>query len=163
VRRFEQIAGCVTVAAVARFPRSKNGARTVNARFGHLQININKGNLPYYRDLFAFLEWPTVYEGDGMLGVGGKADDSLWFLEVANGASNDYDGAGVNHIGIAVSTQAEVDQAVAYLAGKGIESLFETPRHRPDFASSETETYYQVMFKSPDNILFEIVYTGPKQ
>ena len=23
------------------------------------------------------------------------------------------------------------------------------------------ETYYQVMFKSPVNILFEIVYTGP--
>jgi catechol 2,3-dioxygenase-like lactoylglutathione lyase family enzyme len=69
----------------------------------------------------------------------------------------------MNHLGIAVDSQAEVDQAAAYLAGKGIEALFETPRHRPDFASSEKDTYYQVMFKSPDNILFEVVYTGPKQ
>ena len=38
--------------------------------------------------------------------------------------------------------------------------LFETPRYRPDF-SSEPNTYYQIMFESPDRILFEIVYVGP--
>jgi hypothetical protein len=40
--------------------------------------------------------------------------------------------------------------------------LFETPRHRPEF-SSEDSTYYQIMFESPDRILLEFVYTGPKQ
>ena len=135
----------------------------MNSRLGHLQINIKAGSLPYYKDLFGFLEWPAIYEGDGMLGVAGKSGDSLWFAEGANDAKNDYDGVGMNPLGIAVDSQAEVDQAAAYLAGKGIEALFETPRHRPDFASSEKDTYYQVMFKSPDNILFEVVYTGPKQ
>ena len=43
-----------------------------------------------------------------------------------------------------------------------LQHLFETPRHRPDFAHGEDTTYYQVMFESPDRILFEIVYTGPK-
>ena len=27
---------------------------------------------------------------------------------------------------------------------------------------SESETYYQVMFESPDKVLFEVVYTGAK-
>jgi hypothetical protein len=52
---------------------------------------------------------------------------------------------------------------VTYLKQHGIKALFETPRHRPEFSGSEAETYYQVMFESPDRILFEVVYTGPKQ
>ena len=59
--------------------------------------------------------------------------------------------------------QAEVDRTAGHLEELGIEQLFETPRHRPDFSSSEDNTYYQVMFQSPDGILFEHVYTGPKQ
>jgi hypothetical protein len=35
--------------------------------------------------------------------------------------------------------------------------------HRPEFSMSTEETYYQVMFESPDRILFEVVYTGTKQ
>ena len=59
--------------------------------------------------------------------------------------------------------QADVDAAAAFLTARGVQHLFETPRHRPDFAHGEDTTYYQVMFESPDRILFEIVYTGPKE
>ena len=59
-------------------------------------------------------------------------------------------------------TQADVDATVGYLEKQGVAALFETPRHRPDFATSETDTYYQVMFESPDGVLSEVVYTGPK-
>ncbi len=38
-----------------------------------------------------------------------------------------------------------------------------TPRHRPEFSQGPDQTYYQVMFESPDRVLFEVVYTGPKQ
>jgi hypothetical protein len=31
-------------------------------------------------------------------------------------------------------------------------------RHRPEFAQGEDQTYYQVMFASPDRILLEVVY-----
>ena len=68
-------------------------------------------------------------------------------------------------LGIALdeaTTQADVDATVGYLEKQGVAALFETPRHRPDFATSETDTYYQVMFESPDGVLFEVVYTGPK-
>ncbi|MEO8538320.1 MAG: hypothetical protein ABI577_01175 [bacterium] len=135
----------------------------MDSKLGHLQINIKAGNLGFYKDLLGFLEWPTVYEGDGMFGVAGKNGDSLWFSESANDAKNDYDGVGMNHLGFAVSSQAEVDQAAGYLQKNGIAALFGTPCHRPDFASGESDTYYQVMFATPDNLLVEVVYTGPKQ
>ncbi len=52
---------------------------------------------------------------------------------------------------------------VNYLRERNIPPLFDTPRHRPEFAMNEEYTYYQVMFESPDRILFEIVYMGPLQ
>jgi catechol 2,3-dioxygenase-like lactoylglutathione lyase family enzyme len=128
----------------------------------HLQVNIRPENLPFYRDLFTFLGWNTLYEADGMLGTGGQNGASLWFVSETNNASNDYDGPGVNHIGISANSIADVDATAVYLKDKGVPHLFDTPRHRPEFSTSESETYYQVMFESPDRVLFEIVYTGPK-
>ena len=45
---------------------------------------------------------------------------------------------------------------------KGVQPLFDTPRHRPEFRDDPKETYYQVMFESPDKVLFEVVYSGLK-
>jgi len=134
----------------------------VKTHLGHIEIRVKPENLGFYADLMAFLGWSTLYQDDAMLGVGPGEGASLWFAALANSSANDYDGPGVNHIGIATTTQAEVDDTVAYLRSKAIPPLFETPRHRPDFAASDNETYYQVMFESPDRVLFEVVYTGPK-
>lgn len=127
----------------------------------HIQINVRPENLDFYKDLMAFLGWETLYADDSMCGVGSAKGTSLWFAGAANESANDYDGPGVNHLGIGVEAQVDVDTVAAYLTEKGRTHLFETPRHRPDFAESETHTYYQVMFESPDRILFEVVYTGP--
>ncbi|MBE7518316.1 MAG: VOC family protein [Thermoflexaceae bacterium] len=129
----------------------------------HLQINVQKANLQFYRDLFAFLGWTSLLDQDEFFGSAGSNGASLWFMSGANDAQNDYDGRGVNHIAIGAESQAEVDAATAYLASRGVPALFETPRHRPEFAWQEGHTYYQVMFESPDGVLFEVVYTGPKQ
>lgn len=135
----------------------------MQTHLGHIQVNVSSENLDFYRDLFSFLEWPTIYEGDGMLGVSGKSNDSVWFIGGAKDVANDYDGPGMNHLGIGAGSQADVDAVVDYLQGRGVECLFETPRHRDDFAQADDQTYYQVMFESPDRVLFEVVYTGPKQ
>lgn len=101
-------------------------------------------------------------EDKGLLGLSSGSGASVWFTpEKAKGA-NDHDSVGVNHFGIAVSSAVEVDEVITYLKEKGVPPLFETPRHRPEFAQSEDQTYYQVMFESPDKLLFEVVYTGPK-
>jgi catechol 2,3-dioxygenase-like lactoylglutathione lyase family enzyme len=128
----------------------------------HIQFNVGGGNRGFYRELFAFLGWATLYDAPEILGLAGKNGESFWFGEYANEAKNDYDGAGVNHIGIGAESQADVDAVVEYLRDRGVELLFETPRHRPEFSGGEGQTYYQVMFESPDRILFEVVYTGPK-
>lgn len=133
----------------------------MQTNLSHLQVNINPENTAFYRDLLGFLGWQTLYDGEGMLGAGAANEASLWFVPKMKDASNDYDGPGTNHIAIGAQSQADVDATAAYLSEHNVPLLFETPRHRPEF-SSETNTYYQVMFESPDRVLFEVVYMGAK-
>ncbi|NMB89463.1 MAG: hypothetical protein GYA17_13980 [Chloroflexi bacterium] len=134
----------------------------MKSNIGHIQINIQLENIAFYKDLFDFLGWSVLYEDPYMLGVGSEQGSSLWFTGPLKECTNDYDGPGMNHLGISVSAQSDVDQAVAFLQAHDVAALFETPRHRAEFCSSPDETYYQVMFESPDRILFEVVYTGPR-
>lgn len=127
---------------------------------GHLLCNVAATNLGFYRDLMGFLGWSVIYDAPYMLGVSSASGLSIWFQTDVKAVSNDYDGPGVNHIALHTSSIAEVDQTVAYLRQHGVAALFETPRHRPEFRSAG-ETYYQVMFESPDRLLFEVVYIGP--
>lgn len=135
----------------------------MRTHIGHIQFNVQAANLPFYRDLTAFLGWQTLYDTEEFIGVADASCNSLWFIGYVKPVSNDYDGPGMNHLAFSTETQADVDAAVDFLRGRGVELLFETPRHRPDFARSETDTYYQVMFESPDRVLFEVVYVGPKE
>ena len=135
----------------------------MKANLGHLQINIDPKNLAFYQELFKFLEWQVLYQDDEILGVGDANHCGLWFVKGLKADANDYDGIGMNHLAISTASQSEVDAAVNYLEAHGVEALFDTPRHRPEFSDGADETYYQVMFRSPDNILFEVVYTGPKE
>ena len=128
----------------------------------HLVFSVRPSNLAFYKELMIFLGWKTIYSDDNMLGVNSTESASLWFAPQLKEARNEYDGPGLNHIGIGAPSVADVDAVVAWLKERGIPALFETPRHRPDFARSEKDTYYQVMFESTDRILWEVVYTGPK-
>lgn len=130
----------------------------MSATVHHVQLNVKPEHLGFYRDLMAALGWPTLYDDHGVLGCGGPA--SLWFAPAADHPNN-RDGAGLNHVGLAADSVDAVERAAAWLAERGVPALYDTPRHRPDFSWEEGMTYYQVMFDSPDGILFEIVYTGP--
>lgn len=134
----------------------------MKTRLGHLVFFTDQQNVGFYRDLFGFLGWKTIYDEGDIFGAtdGGTCD--VWFEGLANGANNDHDGAGLNHLAVITETQAEVETAATYLRGKGVELLFGTPCNRPEHASSENDLYYSAMFESPDRILLEVVYTGPK-
>jgi catechol 2,3-dioxygenase-like lactoylglutathione lyase family enzyme len=132
----------------------------MQSHLGHILFNVQGENLGFYRDLTTFLGWQVIYDGAGMLGVGGPGELSLWFGSEVKPAPNDYDGPGINHLGFNVPSAADVDTAAAFLRERGVELLFETPRHRPEFAGDGT-TYYQIMFETPDRLLLEVVYTGP--
>ena len=130
----------------------------VQSTLGHIQCNVYPQNLAFYKELFSFMGWPLLDESPTMLGVGRDVFHSLWFFGGANNSANDYDGPGMNHIGLLVQAQDEVDQVVEFLRERGIAPLFDTPRHRPEFSYDADHTYYQVMFESPDRILFEVVF-----
>jgi catechol 2,3-dioxygenase-like lactoylglutathione lyase family enzyme len=134
----------------------------IQSHIGHLVFHINPLNIGFYKDLLTFLGWSIWYDDPAMLGVGDSQGASLWFGAALKAVANDYDGPGMNHLGLSVPAQADVDAVVAWLGERGVPPLFETPRHRPDF-SSPGSTYYQVMFETPDRILIEVVYTGPIQ
>jgi catechol 2,3-dioxygenase-like lactoylglutathione lyase family enzyme len=133
----------------------------MQTHLSHLQINVNPANLAFYRDLMAFLGWRTIYGDDTILGVVAQGP-ALWFTTVRKEVANDYDGVGMNHVGIGVAAQADVDTVAGYLQERGVALLFDTPHHRPEFSASEDHTYYQIMFESPDRVLFEVVYEGPR-
>lgn len=134
----------------------------MQSHVSHLQFNMEPANKGFYAELFAFLGWHTLYEEDGVIGVGNGGPTSLWFVGATSDAKNDHDAPGMNHLGIGVATQADVDAAVVYLHSKGVELLYGTPCNRPEYTSGEDDLYYSAMFDSPDKILMEIVYTGPK-
>ncbi len=134
----------------------------MNAKVNHLQLNIDYKNAQFYKDLMVFLGWKVIGEWGDIMGWQGEGEVSLWFSQSKNETKNDRDGQGLNHVGLKVKAISDVDKAANYLKEQGVELLYGTPQHRPDFTHSEDTTYYQVMFDSPDNILFEIMYTGPK-
>jgi catechol 2,3-dioxygenase-like lactoylglutathione lyase family enzyme len=137
----------------------------------HLQLNVDyTQHSSFYKELMTFLGWSLIFESEGVVGKynglagyrSGTTGD-LWFVDSTDKTKTDYDQMGMNHLSIRVEKQADVDDTITFLKTKGIKTLFETPRHRPEFTSEKDETYYQVMFTSPDNILFEVVYIGPKE
>ncbi len=130
--------------------------------FYHIQVNISFANLVFYKNLMTFLGWSVIFETSDTIGFKSERNGDLWFVDNSSKESIDYDKKGMNHLSIRVEKQSDIDEVVAYLKKNSTQSLFETPRHRPEFTSEPNETYYQVMFTSPDNVLFEIVYIGPQ-
>lgn len=130
--------------------------------FAHVQFNVRPENLGFYGDVFGFLGWQTIHSDETSLGLMGKFGGSVWFIGEVKEGVNNYDGPGVNHIALGAELIADVESAASYLESRGAELLFETPRHRPEFSSGEADTYYQIMFGTPDGFLIEFVYQGPK-
>jgi catechol 2,3-dioxygenase-like lactoylglutathione lyase family enzyme len=128
----------------------------------HIQLNIDFKNISFYKDLFTFLGWQPIMEMDHVCGLTTGSGCDVWFVQAQKPLQSDYDNFGMNHLGFKATSIFEVDAATKYLSDKGINALFDTPRHRPEFSGSPDETYYQVMFETPDRLLFEIVYTGKK-
>ncbi|MBI5356912.1 hypothetical protein HZB78_04895 [Candidatus Collierbacteria bacterium] len=109
-----------------------------------------------------FIGWEVIFEGKEAIGYKSGTNGDLWFCKVGLAKTSDYDQKGVNHISIRVENLADVDETKNYLEKNSVKMLFDTSRYRPEFTSRDDENYYQIMFESPDRVLFEIVYIGTK-
>ena len=135
----------------------------MKSHFYHIQINIDfEKNNKFYKDLMEFLGWDIIFEKENTLGYKSKTNGDIWFCDSLKNELSDYDNFGLSHIAIRVDKQEDIDHIVEFLKSKGTKLLFDTPRHRPEFTSQKDETYYQVIFETPDKIQIEIVYIGFK-
>ena len=134
----------------------------MKASLHHIQIHIEFTNITFYQDLMKFLGWNVIYQDNSIAGFRDENNKDVWFSEKKVDVENNYDGIGMNHLAFKVGSQAEVDKTVEYLKEKKVTPLFKTPRHRPEFAENKEDTYYQIMFESPDKILLEVFYLGKK-
>ncbi|HSW87975.1 MAG TPA: hypothetical protein VLG12_02315 [Candidatus Saccharimonadales bacterium] len=128
----------------------------------HIQLFIDYLNINFYKDLLQFLGWKMFMEEPDEVGFNNEKNETLWIAEANNNGNNDYDKIGMNHLSFRVESQKNVDKVTVFLKKQHIPTLFGTPKHRPEYAKNEKETYYQIMFESPDQILFEVVYIGVK-
>ncbi len=135
----------------------------MNSYLYHLQLNINFDNLDFYKGLMEFMGWNVIFEIDTVIGYKNKTNGDLWFVKSENLEHTNYDSIGVNHISLRVDEISNVDEIKNYLETNNTQMLFNTPKHRPEFSHKPDQTYYQIMFESPDKILFEIVYIGEIQ
>jgi catechol 2,3-dioxygenase-like lactoylglutathione lyase family enzyme len=132
----------------------------VRGTFNHIQYNVSKpeATFSFYRDLLAYFEMKTLYDGDGMLGVG-DGSVSIWVMPTADetrGEVFNRDANGLNHLGIHVDSKEDVDKFYSeFLKPRGIAPAFETPRARPDFGD-----YYQVMFVDPEGLAIEVFHAN---
>lgn len=134
----------------------------MNSHFYHIQINIDfEKNNKFYKDLMEFLGWDIIFEKENTIGYKSKTNGDIWFCDSLKKELSDYDNYGLSHIAIRVDKQDDIDRIIEFLKSREIKTLFDTPRHRPEF-TSENETYYQIIFESPDKVQIEIVYIGSK-
>ena len=114
----------------------------MQSHIGHIQFNVEAANLPFYRDLTAFLGWQTLYDTAEFIGVRPERHEPLVHRLCQAGQQR--------------LQRPRPEPPCLQRAGAGgcrcrgrphpgVAHLFETPRHRPDFAHGEDTTYYQVM------------------
>ena len=106
--------------------------------------------------------WVIIFETEDTIGFKSDQSGDVWFVDSDKKDQSDYDKLGMNHLAIRVENQKDIDDLTTFLRTTDVEPNFNTPRHRSEFTSNPDKTYYQVMFASPDNILFEVVYIGAK-
>jgi hypothetical protein len=133
----------------------------MNSYLNHVQLNIDFENIWFYKGVMEFLGWKIVIDSEEIVGFESGRSGSIWLLPKQNDNKNDYNGPGVNHIGIGVDSVGPVDEIAKFIRRSGIKPLYDTPKYRPEF-SGDDKTYYQVMFETPDKILFEVVCSGSK-
>ena len=83
-----------------------------------------------------FIGWNVIFETNEVVGYKSKTNGDLWLVKSENFKPNNYDGIGVNHISLRVDTILNVDEIKNYLETNNIKMLFNTPKHRPEFAST---------------------------
>jgi catechol 2,3-dioxygenase-like lactoylglutathione lyase family enzyme len=123
----------------------------------HVQINVSDASrsIPFYRALFAYLEYTTIMETRDLLGVSNGTTD-FWMIETPSerrGTPFHRKNTGLNHVAFGVGRREDVDRFVEeFLQPRGIAPLYDSPRDYPEYRPG----YYGVFFEDPDRLKIEL-------
>jgi catechol 2,3-dioxygenase-like lactoylglutathione lyase family enzyme len=135
----------------------------MTARLYHVQINVSSAAqaLPFYRDLFGYLEWRAIHD-EGGIAAFSDGGINIWLIPTA--ARFVEDGfhrkrMGLNHLAFRVDRREEVDRfRNEFMASRSIAPLYGTPREFPEYAPG----YYAVFFEDADRIKLEVAHVPPR-
>lgn len=127
----------------------------------HLNVSDAKISLPFYKDLFAYLEYKIIDESSEHIGVSNGSTD-FWIIETEKDyKSNKFNrkNTGINHLAFRLNSKEDVDTFVKeFLKPRRIETLYDTPKAFPEYGGE----YYAAFFEDPDRIKLEVMYKqGP--
>jgi catechol 2,3-dioxygenase-like lactoylglutathione lyase family enzyme len=136
----------------------------MTSRLYHVQINVSSAAraLPFYRDLFRYLEWRAIYdEGDIAAFSDGGVD--VWVIPtdarfVEGGFHRKR--TGLNHLAFRVDGREDVNRfRDDFMVPRGVAALYGTPREFPEYAPG----YYAVFFEDADRIKLEVAHVPPRR
>jgi catechol 2,3-dioxygenase-like lactoylglutathione lyase family enzyme len=131
----------------------------VKAFLYHVQINVSDAaiSLPFYRALFAYLEYTTIMETRDVLAVSNGTTD-FWLIETPaerRDAAFHRKNTGLNHVAFGVRERGDIDRFVEeFLRPRGITPLYGSPHDHPEYRPG----YYAVFFEDPDRLKVEIAH-----
>ncbi len=122
----------------------------------HLNVSDAKVSLPFYKDLFTYLEYKIIDESPEHIGVSNGGTD-FWIIETEPSHKiNKFNrkNTGINHLALRLDSKELVDKFVSeFLNTKNIPTLYQTPRVFPEYGGE----YYAVFFEDPDRIKLEVM------
>ena len=136
----------------------------MTSRLYHVQINVSSAAnaLPFYRDLFRYLEWRTIHD-EGGIAAFSDGGMNIWLIPtdarfVENGFHRKR--TGLNHLAFRVDRREGVTRfRDEFMAPRGIAPLYDTPREFPEYAPG----YYAVFFEDADRIKLEVAHVPPRR
>jgi catechol 2,3-dioxygenase-like lactoylglutathione lyase family enzyme len=135
------------------------GEVLVKASLYHVQLNVRDAarSLPFYKDLFAYLEYRVIHDDAGVAGFSNGTTD---FWLIATDAAHAGHGfhrkrPGINHLAFWVARRDDVDRfRDEFLLTRGLPALYDTPREFPEYRPG----YYAVFFEDPDRLKLEVAH-----
>jgi|SRR3989338_5894754 len=128
----------------------------MKAKLYHMQLNVSKKSLLFYRELLRFLDYKIIDESKDHIGASDGSTD-LWIIKTEGKYSiNGFHrkNTGVNHLAFKVKNKKDVDQFYKkFLIRKKIKVLYNSPKFFPKYSKD----YYAVFFEDPERIKLEVV------
>ena len=125
----------------------------------HVQLNVGDAarTIPFYKDLFGYLEYRVLMEAPDFVGASNGTTD-FWLVATPDERRTTpfhRKNTGLNHPAFGVRAREDVNRfAAEFLRPRGIPALYESPRDYPEYHAG----YYAVFFEDPDRLKLEVAH-----